>query len=76
MMFPCMVLAELSRFNPLVFLSAASVILLAMHVFKWYRGLVFALIENRVGLLQIFTYFCSLEILPVLVLVKFIIEKF
>jgi hypothetical protein len=76
LMFPCMVLAELSQFNPLIFLSAASVVLLTMQAFKWYRGVVFALVENRVGLLQIFTYFCSLEILPVLVLVKFIIEKF
>jgi hypothetical protein len=76
LLFPCLVFAELSHFNPLVFLSAASVILLSMQVFKWYRGIVFALVENRVGLLQIFTYFCSLEILPVLVLVKFIIEKF
>lgn len=76
LIFPCLVLAELSRFDPLIFLSAASVILVAMQIFKWYRGIVFALIENRVGLLQIFTYFCSLEILPVLVLVKFIIETF
>lgn len=75
-MFPCMVLAELSHFNPLVFLSAASVILITMQVFKWYRGIVFALVENRVGFLQIFTYFCSLEILPLLVIVKLIIEKF
>ncbi len=75
-MFPCLVLAELSRFNPLIFLSAASVILIAMQVFKWYRGVVFALVENRVGLLQIFMYFCSLEILPALVLVKFIVETF
>jgi len=76
LLFPCMVLAELSNFDTLIFLSAASVILIAMQAFKWYRGIVFALVENRVGLLQIFTYFCSLEILPVLVLVKFIIEKF
>jgi len=76
LLFPCMVLAELSQFDSLIFLSAASVILIAMQAFKWYRGIVFALVENRVGLLQIFTYFCSLEILPVLVLVKFIIEKF
>jgi hypothetical protein len=76
LLFPCLVFAELSHFNPLIFLSSASVILLAMQVFKWYRGIVFALVENRVGLLQIFTYFCSLEILPVLVLVKFIIQKF
>jgi hypothetical protein len=76
LLFPLMLLAELSRFNNLVFLSVACVILLSMQVFRWYRGIVFALIENRVGLLQIFTYFCSLEILPVLVLVKFIIQKF
>jgi len=76
LMFPCMVLAEFSHFNPLIFLSAASVVLIAMQLFKWYRGIVFALVENRVGLLQIFTYFCTLEILPVLVLVKFVIEKF
>jgi hypothetical protein len=76
LLFPCLVLAELSHFNPLIFLSAASVILIAMQIFKWYRGIVFALMENRVGLLQIFTYFCGLEILPVLVLVKFIIETF
>lgn len=76
LLFPCMVLAELSRFNNLVFLSVASVVLVSMQIFRWYRGIVFALIENRVGLLQIFTYFCSLEILPVLVLVKFIIQKF
>jgi hypothetical protein len=76
LLFPCLVLAELSRFDPLIFLSAASVILISMQAFKWYRGIVFALIENRVGLLQIFTYFCGLEILPVLVLVKFIIETF
>jgi hypothetical protein len=76
LIFPCMVMAELSTFNPLIFLSAASVILIAMQVFKWYRGMVFALVINRVGLLQIFTYFCSLEILPALILVKFVIENF
>ncbi len=75
-MFPCLVLAELSRFDTLIFLSAASVILVSMQAFKWYRGVVFALVENKVGLLQIFTYFCSLKILPALVSVKFIIEKF
>ena len=76
MMFPCLVIAELSRFNPLIFLSAAAVVILAMQAFKWYRGVVFALVENRVGLLQIFVYFCGLEILPVLVMVKFVIETF
>lgn len=76
LVFPCLLLAELSTFQPLVFLSAAAVIIGFMQLLKWYRGVLFALIENRVGLLQIFAYFCSVEILPVLVLAKFIVEKF
>ncbi len=74
--FPCLLLAELSTFNPIIFLTMASVILIASQVFKWYRGILFGLIEHRVGLLQIFVYFCALEILPALVMVKFIIETF
>lgn len=76
LLFPCIVLSELSPFNNLLFLSIATVILITLQAFKWYRGLVFAFIDSKVGFLQIFTYFCSLEILPVLVLVKFIIEKY
>lgn len=75
-LFPCLILAELSSLNPTVFLSIACVILVISQVFKWYRGILFGLIEHRVGLLQIFVYFCALEILPALVMVKFIIETF
>lgn len=75
-LFPCLILAEWSRLNPVVFLSMASVILIASQIFKWYRGVVFGLIEHKVGLLQIFVYFCALEILPAIVMVKFIIETF
>jgi hypothetical protein len=76
LLFPCMVLSELSPFNNLLFLSIATVIIITLQGFKWYRGLVLAFIDGKVGFLQIFTYFCSLEILPVLVLIKFIIEKY
>ena len=76
LLFPCMVLSELSPFNNLLFLSIATVIIITLKGFKWYRGLVFDFIDGKVGFLQIFTYFCSLEILPVLVLIKFIIEKY
>lgn len=75
-LFPCLVLSELSKLNPLIFLSASVVILGLGQLFKWYRGIMFGLVEHRVGFLQIFAYFCGLEILPVLVLVKFIIETF
>ena len=75
-LFPWLVLAELTRFNAFIFISGAFVVLAASLVYRWYRGVIIGLIEERVGLLQTFTYFCGLEILPVLVLVKYIIETF
>ncbi|MDP1803479.1 MAG: DUF4271 domain-containing protein [Bacteroidota bacterium] len=75
-LFPWLVLAELTRFNAFIFISGAFVVLAASLVYRWYRGVIIGLIEERVGLLQTFTYFCGLEILPVIVLVKYIIETF
>ncbi len=74
--FPWIVLAQFSPFNPLVFLSGALITLAASVAISWYRGLLISLNSGHVGLLQIFSYFCALEILPVTVLVKFIIETF
>lgn len=75
-LFPLIVLLEFSPFNPLTFISLALVVLALSFLLKWYHGLIKGLIDERIGLLQIFTYFCGLEILPVFVLVKFVIETF
>lgn len=75
-LFPFVILLEFSPFNPLVFISGAVVVLGGAVVLKWYRGLISGLIAERVGILQIFSYFCGLEILPFFVLVKYIIETF
>jgi len=75
-LFPWLVLAELTQFNALLFISGAFVVLATSLLYRWYRGVIIGLIEERVGLLQTFTYFCGLEILPVVVLVKYIIETF
>lgn len=74
--FPWIVMAQFSPFNPLVFLSGAAITLCVTIAISWYRGLLLCLNGGQVGLLQIFSYFCALEILPVTVLVKFIIETF
>jgi hypothetical protein len=75
-LFPFVVLAEFSSLEPLIFISMAVVVMAAAIILKWYRGIRMSLVEERIGLLQIFSYFCSLEILPVFVLVKYIIETF
>jgi len=74
--FPFIVLAEFSKFNSLIFLTIALAIIGLSVLLKWFRGIVFSLVEERIGLLQTFAYLCTLEILPVLVLVKFIVETF
>lgn len=76
MLFPWIVLMELSSLNPIIFISGAVAVLALSVLLKWYRGVIMGLVEERLGLLQIFSYFCSLEILPVFVLVKYIIETF
>ena len=76
LLFPWIILMEWSRFNPFIFVSAALIVLGSSVLLKWYRGVIMGLVEERIGLLQIFSYFCSLEILPVFVLVKYIIETF
>jgi len=73
---PCVILMEFSPFNPAIFVWIGIVVLFTGIFIKWYRGLIMGLVEERIGLLQIFSYFCGLEILPVFVLAKYIIETF
>lgn len=75
-LFPWLVLAEFSKFNPLLFISGALITLFAGILIKWYKGLLVCMADKQVGLLQIFSYFCGLEILPSVVLVKYVIETF
>jgi hypothetical protein len=76
LLFLCLVMAQfLSRFS--MFFITTGVITIALNLLlKWHRGIVISFTEERIGFLQIFVYFCILEILPFLVAAKFIIENF
>lgn len=76
LLFPWMILVQLSTLNPVIFISGALVVLGLSVLLKWYRGVMIGLVEERIGLLQIFSYFCSLEILPIFIMVKYVIETF
>jgi hypothetical protein len=75
-LFPFLILAEFSAFNTAFFLTVSLLVLASAQLFRWYRGILFGIIEHRIGLLQTIVYFCGLEILPALLMVKFLIEKF
>lgn len=75
-LFPWIILLEFTTFNPLIFISGGIIVLSGAILLKWYRGIIMGLVAERIGILQIFSYFCGLEILPLFVMVKYIIVTF
>jgi hypothetical protein len=73
---PIMAIIEFSRVGVIYVLIATSIIIATSMLIKLYRGLIFSLFENHIGLLQVFIYLCALEILPFLVFIKFIVINF
>lgn len=73
---PIMTVVEFSKISAIYVLIATTIIIAASMLIKLYRGLIFSLFENHVGLLQVFIYLCALEILPFLVFIKFIVINF
>lgn len=76
LLLPIMVVVELSHMQPIYLLIATGIIIATSLFMKLYRGVVFSLFENHIGLLQVFIYLCALEILPFLVFLKFIMTNF
>jgi hypothetical protein len=76
LLFPLIILAELSPLNPVWLVFPSVLFLVFGYILRLYRGFLFAGLEEGVGILQLFVYLCALEILPLLVLIKFLIVKF
>jgi hypothetical protein len=76
LLLPIMIVVELSHMRPAYLLIATGIIIATSLFVKLYRGIVFSLFENHIGLLQVFMYLCALEILPFLVFLKFIMTNF
>ncbi|MBS1651270.1 MAG: DUF4271 domain-containing protein [Bacteroidetes bacterium] len=62
--------------NPLLTLTLGLTFASISYVLKLYFGAIMSLIVNKVGFLQIFLYLCAVEILPILVLIKLLIQTF
>lgn len=73
---PVMIVVELSPVNPVWIVFPATLFLVLGYLLRLYRGFLFAAVEQGVGLLQLFVYLCALEILPLLVLIKFLVVNF
>jgi hypothetical protein len=73
---PVMIIIELAPVNPVWIIFPATLFLILGYLLRLYRGFLFAGIEEGVGVLQLFVYLCALEILPLLVLIKFLVVNF
>lgn len=74
--FPLIICIQFSRYSTELFLYPAIIVCFLFYALRWFRGFVISVMEQGVGFLYIFLYFCTLEILPVLVLIKFLIVNF
>lgn len=75
-LFPLVVLLQFSNL-PANYILYVSLALIAMFMlFRLYRGLVISSLEQNLGVLYIFLYLCTLEILPILLLIKFLLINF
>ena len=73
---PVMIIVEVAHVNAVWIVFPATLFLVLGYVLRLYRGFLCAGIERGVGLLQLFVYLCTLEILPLLVLIKFLVVNF
>lgn len=75
-LFPFIIAMLFSKYQVEWFLYPAIVIFLSFYAFRFVRGFIISGMERGVGLLYIFLYLCALEILPLLVLIKFLLISF
>lgn len=73
-LFPLVIIIQYSRLDTVWLLYPAIAIFLFFYTFRMVRGFIISWSENGVGILYIFLYFCALEILPLLVFIKFLLS--
>ncbi len=73
---PLAVCIQFSRYSTELFLYPAMIICGLFYTLRLFRGFIISVIEQNIGVVYIFLYLCALEILPLLVLIKFLLVNF
>ncbi len=74
--FPLIVCLQFTKYPAEWFLYPALIICAGFYGLRMFRGFIIASTEQNIGILYIFLYLCALEILPMLVLIKFLLVNF
>jgi hypothetical protein len=73
---PFVILLQYSQLPSEWLIYPSIILILSFYFFRLYRGFVISALEQNLGFIYIFLYFCSLEILPLLILIKFLLINF
>jgi hypothetical protein len=74
--FPLIICMQFANYPKEWFLYPALVICGGFYGLRMFRGFIISSVEQNIGIVYIFLYLCALEILPMLVLVKFLLINF
>lgn len=75
-LFPMVICLQFTKYPVEWFLYPTIIICGGFYALRMFRGFVISSSEQNIGILYIFLYLCALEILPLLVLVKFLLVNF
>lgn len=75
-LFPFIVCMQFSHYPTEWFLYPSLIICSGFYALRMARGFIISGSEQNVGILYIFLYLCALEILPLLILIKFLLINF
>ncbi len=76
LLFPFALFIQFSQFPKEWFLYPCIILVFSTLILRLYRGIVISTIEGNVGFLYILLYLCALEVLPLLILIKFLVINF
>jgi hypothetical protein len=75
-LFPVVVFIQFSKYPTEWFLYPGLIVCASIYMLRIFRGFVISALEQNIGILYIILYLCALEILPLLVLVRFLLINF
>lgn len=73
---PLIICLQFTKYPSNYFLYPALIISLAFYILRLFRNFILLITEQNIGILYIFLYLCGLEILPILILAKFLLVNF
>ncbi len=74
--FPLIICLQFTKYPDELFLYPSLIICAGFYGLRIFRGVIISTTEQSIGILYIFLYLCALEILPMLVLIKFLLVNF